>query len=882
MGLLEYFKKRDLNKTPEPGAGKKSRETQLRFVVQEHHASHLHYDFRLELDGVLKSWAIPKGPSLDPKVKRLAMMVEDHPFDYRNFEGIIPEGQYGAGEVIVWDKGFYKPLGEFDDRKSQEKELRRQLKTGALKFTLHGQKLKGDFAMVKTPAMGKNAWLLIKHEDKYATNNDITEEDMSVLSGETLESIAAKGGTNHSRSGKQVRKSRKKSAVNADPPSPGAEADIKSTLDTLSGDEMPRNIKPMLATLVDAPFDNAGWQYEVKWDGYRTLAYINNGQITLQSRNLKSFDERFFPIARLMKTWKINALIDGEIVVLNSQGISDFEALQNWRKESDGELVYFVFDLLWYDGKNLMKLPLEQRQSILNHILPAEDDHIRLSKTFRTGGKAFFQSAEKIGLEGIMAKKIDSTYHPDYRSREWLKIKTHGRQEVIIGGYTKKDASPKVFSSLLLGVYENGKLRYSGKVGTGFSESEQKEMMKLFHPLEIPESPFLNPPREKATWLKPELVCEIAYGEVTREGLFRQPAFKGMRVDKDPAEVKMETPAEAGKAIRTAQEEQANSGVPEIGNRKTSNAPGLFPDNSVDELVTKIKGRQLKFTHLNKVFWPDEGITKRDVLDYYHHVAEYILPYLKNRPLSLNRFPNGISGSSFFQKDVKGTAPEWADTYPYISEGEHKEYLVGSDEASLLWMVSLGCIEINPWFSKVDSPDHPDYCVIDLDPDKSNTFDQVITAALEVKKVLDIAGVPSFPKTSGSTGIHIYTPLHAKYSYDQSQMFAKIIVEEVHRRIPDFTTLERMVAKRGNKMYLDFLQNRPAATIAGPYSLRPKPGATVSMPLHWDEVKSGLRMKDFTMFNTIGRLQETGDLFKGVLGNGIDMKTALKKLKETP
>jgi bifunctional non-homologous end joining protein LigD len=474
-----------------------------------------------------------------------------------------------------------------------------------------------------------------------------------------------------------------------------------------------------------------------------------------------------------------------------------------------------------------------------------------------------------------------------------LKIKVHKRQEVIIAGFTKNADTPKSFSSLLLGVYEGGALQYVGKVGTGFSDKLQKEMMAKFKPLITDESPFKeipdvnkpsrfrpNPPKAKATWLKPELVCEVAFSEVTSDGVFRHPSFQGMREDKKAKEVIRESEIPTDEVVNDAapvENKKADKHAEAIKPPKGKERKTLL--NPTDETqVRQICGHDLKFTHLSKVYWPEDGVTKRDMFNYYYQVAEYILPYLKDRPMSLNRFPNGIHGPSFYQKDVKGKAPDWiTKTFPYTtSEGEHKEYLVGSDESYLLWMASLGCIEMNPWFSRVQSPDNPDYCVIDLDPDK-HTFDQVIAAALEVKKVLDEIGVPSYPKTSGSTGMHIYIPLDAKYSYDQSQMFARIIVDIVHAQIPDYTSLERMVAARKGKMYLDFLQNRPGATIAGPYSLRPKPGATVSMPLHWDEVKPGLTMRDFTIHNSIDRLKETGDLFKGVLGKGIDLEKTIKK-----
>lgn len=649
---------------------------------------------------------------------------------------------------------------------------------------------------------------------------------------------------------------------------------------------MPAKVKPMLATLVDEPFDNPDWMYEVKWDGYRAISYINEGYVDILSRNNKSFNDKYYPLRELLSQWAINVVIDGEIVVLNEKGQSNFGHLQNWRSEADGELAYYIFDILWYDGLNLMESPLNDRRKVLENVLPKDDDRIRLSQVFDVKGSDFFGAAEQMGLEGIIAKKKESTYSPDIRSKEWLKIKVHKRQEVVIGGFTKNEGSSKKFSSLLLGVYENKKLHYVGKVGTGFSEKLQNEMMAQFKPLIIDKAPFVevpdvnspsrfrpNPPKAKAYWLKPELVCEISFAEVTGDGVFRHPSFEGMRSDKKAGDVIREVEASTTATVNEIEHKEDHEilNAPQMGIRRTL----LNPNEETQ--VRKIHGHELKFTHLSKVYWPEDGVNKRDMLNYYYQVAEYILPYLKDRPQTLNRFPNGIKGMSFYQKDIKDKSPRWMDSFPYVtSEGEHKEFAVACNEDSLLWMASLGCIEMNPWFSRIQSPDNPDYCVIDLDPDKHH-FDQVIAAALEVKSVLDALNLPSYPKTSGSTGMHIYIPLAAKYTYDQSQMFGRLIANLVHDQIPEYTSIERQIKNRQGKMYIDFLQNRPGATLAGPYSLRPKPGATVSMPLHWDEVKPGLTMRDFTIFNTVERLKETGDLFKGVLGKGIDLEKTVKK-----
>jgi bifunctional non-homologous end joining protein LigD len=903
MGLEKYKQKRDFTKTAEPKSGSSKDKNKLMFVIQKHDASRLHYDFRLEMEGVLKSWAVPKGPSLDPKVKRLAMMVEDHPFDYRNFEGIIPKGEYGGGTVIVWDQGYYETIDPIKGKKAQEKYLISELKKGSVKVRMFGEKLKGEFALVRTNGMGENSWLLIKHDDEFSTKKDILKLDTSILSGKTIAQMEKNADSvwhsNHAekleaKQPKTQQKAGKKTKNGSDVAEVAQESallDAKAILKGAPKGAIPKGIKPMLATLVDGPFDDPDWQYEVKWDGYRALAFLNKGKAELLSRNNKSFNDKFYPIYKILSTWKLNAVIDGEILVLDDHGVSNFGALQNWRSEADGELVFYVFDILWHEGKDLRELSLVERQAVLNEVLPTDDDRVRISRVFDANGIDFFAAAEGMGLEGIMAKRKSSQYVTSNRSKEWLKVKLSRRQEVIIAGFTKNEDTSKLFSSLILAVWEKGKLTYVGKVGTGFSVSDQKDMLKAFKPYIQDKSPFTVVPdinklsrfqhkqlNAKATWMKPELVCEVAFTEVTDEGIFRHPSFQGMRMDKNAKEVVRELEAHTEDVVAAIEPTKAIHASAIRPPKPTIPKTLLNPKDETQ--VRKVNGKELKFTHLSKLYWPEDKVSKRDMFNYYYQVSEFILPYMKDRPQSLNRFPGGIHGKPFYQKDVRGKAPDWAKTFPYsTSDGEAKEYLLGDDVATLLWINTLGCIEINPWFSRAQSPDHPDYCVIDLDPDKHH-FDQVIQAALVVKEVLDSIGVPSYPKTSGSTGIHIYIPMGAKYTYDQTQLFARIVVGIVNDKIPEFTTLERMIAARKGKMYLDFLQNRPGATIAGPYSLRPKPGATVSMPLEWKELKLGLKMTDFTIFNAFERLRKKGDIFRGVLGEGIDLEAAIKKAKE--
>jgi bifunctional non-homologous end joining protein LigD len=876
MALTLYKKKRSFKDTPEPTGGKAA-STGLRFVIQKHDATRLHYDFRLEMEGVLKSWAVPKGPSLNPEDKRLAMMVEDHPYDYRTFEGIIPEGNYGAGTVIVWDEGTYEAL-EGDSKKEQEKLLLQQIKKGSLKFKLNGSKLKGEFALVKLKNAEKNAWLLIKHRDKYAKETDVTKKDRSVVSGKTIKTIE-KTSKNIWGSPPKKKSASKKSRKQR--------VEKKKTLTEGKKAPFPKTIRPMLATLVDQPFDEPGWQYEIKWDGYRAVGMINKGKADLISRNNKSFNEKFYPVVDALKKWSINAVIDGEVVVLNEKGISNFGSLQNWRSEADGSLFYYVFDILWLNGYDLKALPLTRRREILKDILPNENI-IRLSENFETSAIEFLATAAKMGMEGIMAKKEDSVYIEGDRTREWLKIKSNKRHEVVIGGFTKNEGTAKTFSALLVGVFDNGRLDYMGKIGTGFNDKMQKEMMAKMKKLETKKIPFTeepdvnkpsrfrpNPPKATVTWLKPELVCEVSYAEITTDGIMRHPSFEGLRTDKKAKDVKKEKAIPVEDIKETAKKEKPNKYTKPVTDKDRKTL--LNPTDETQ--VRKINGHEIKFTNLSKIFWPAEKYTKRDMLNYYYQVAPYLLPYLKDRPQSLNRYPNGINGKSFYQKDVTGKVPDWIKMEPYTTgEGEDKNFLVPEDEASILYMANAGAIEMNPWNSTIHKPNNPDWCLIDLDPSDKNGFDIVIKVAQATKEVLDNIGVIGYPKTSGSTGIHVYIPLGAKYTYDQCQMFARIIATQVNNILPDITSIERLTKARKNKLYVDFLQNRPKATLAAPYSLRPKPGATVSMPLYWEEVKKGLTMKDFTIENAMDRIKSEGDIFKPVLGKGIDLNKILEKL----
>jgi bifunctional non-homologous end joining protein LigD len=701
--------------------------------------------------------------------------------------------------------------------------------------------------------------------------------------GKASKSTAPKKGSGRRRS---VATKRKGATEDAAPFSTNPK-ELVQQLSSRKKKPFPKSISPMLASLASKPFDDPGWLYEIKWDGYRAITFLKDGKVDIISRNSKSFQLTYYPINEAFKNWTINAVLDGEIIVINQQGRADFAALQEWRSEADGELRYYVFDLLWLEGMDMTTLPLTERREALKELIPVNSELIIYSADFDTTGTTFFKQAQKIGLEGIMAKKKDSIYEPGKRTRNWLKIKTERTQEAVITGYTLNEGSNKLFSSLLLGIHENGELQYIGPVGTGFNRKMQEELMQAFKPLQTKRCPFKeipefnkpsrfrpNPPKATVTWLKPSLVAEVSYQTVAPGGILRHPSFKALRTDKKATDAKPEKAISPEKVFKQGKTTKQPTEKSIKGIRKTL----LNPTDATQ--VRNINGSSFTFTNLHKIFWPEQGYTKRDMLNYYYQVAQYIMPYLKNRPQSLNRFPNGINGKSFYQKDLTAQAPDWMKLFPYTtSEGEDKNFMVPEDERALLFMANSGAIEMNPWNSTILQPDHPDWCMIDLDPSPKNSFEQVIKTAQVTKEVLDELEVPGYPKTSGSTGIHIYIPLNAKYTYDECQLFGKLIATRVHDALPEFTSIERLTKNRKGKLYIDYLQNRPKATLAAPYSLRPKPGAPVSMPLFWEEVKPGLQITDFNISNALARIKREGDIFKPVLGKGIDMKKVLKRLQ---
>lgn len=819
MSLTHYFKKRDFEKTPEPQGGERAASSKrLAFVVQEHHASTLHYDFRLEIDGVLKSWAIPKGPSLDPHEHHLAVQTEDHPYDYRMFEGVIPEGSYGAGNVIIWDSGWYGPREE--DVLDNEKVLREELDKGHITFILHGKKLHGEFALIRMRNEAKrNEWLLVKKEDEFASKTDITKiQDTSIKSDLRVDDLGAHGKLPDLTSYPKV----------ASPP----------------------HLHPMLCTLVDAPFDREDWLFEIKWDGYRAIGSNVGGSVELYSRLDNDFSVKFLPVVGALKALTHNVILDGEIVVVDDQGVAHFEWLQNWAHASYGTLHYYVFDITWCDGRDIRSMPLRSRRALLKAIMP-KSDVLQYSDDVEVDGISLFKEMQQRGMEGVVAKRADSEYQEAARGDNWLKVKTQQRQEVVIGGFTEPRGSRKHLGSLLVGVYEKGIFQYVGHSGGGISDEQRRQLRERLMKFERQTSPFVSEPKPNAPvhWVRPVLVCEMSFSEWTKEGYMRQPQYKGMRPDKKPANVHREKP----KVV-------------------------LTKDAKTDKANTVGVHLPFEFTHLDKVFFPKHKYTKQDLVDYYIAVGEYILPYLKDRPCSMLRMPNGITGDAFFQKN-NDHLPTWVASADVFSESNHEDlhWIVGDTIETLLYMVQLGCVEINPWNSRIDTLDNPDWIVIDLDPE-GVTFDQVIEVAHVVHEVCDEWGIPTYPKTSGKTGIHISIPMHAKYTYEQAKNLAHLVVLEVNKRSPQLTSVERMPEKRKHKIYLDFLQNREGQTLAAPYSIRPTPDASVSTPLHWDEVKKGLRPSDFTIHTMPERLKRVGDLWRPVVGKGIDLAYILKKI----
>lgn len=824
MSLDLYNEKRRFNETPEP-EGKFDLKNASRFVVQRHKASRLHYDLRLEMGGVLKSWAVPKGPSMNATDKRLAIHTEDHPVKYLTFQGTIPKGNYGAGVMNIWDEGIFESAITSE---ASDKDLLQQYKKGDLKITFHGKKLKGSFALVRTNRGDKqNQWLLIKKKDEFATDLSYDAENFTALNIPEIEIVDYV----------------KQKALD-----PG------------------QFIRPMLATPAKEVFDNPDWIYELKWDGYRVMAHVAEGKANLYSRNGVAYSEKFNQITEELSSIPHSMVLDGEVVIVDEKGLPDFQKLQNYHPQNTkGTLRYYVFDLLHLNGMDTISLTLKQRKSLLPELLEGLEQVIYCDH-LEGMGSVFYNRAIEAGMEGVIAKKAESRYFPGVRSENWLKIKSIESAEVLICGYTDSIKGGNLFGSLILGSLDNGKLVYVGNCGSGYDNKEQKHLQKKLENLLIDENPFgkkLNLKGRKPNWIKPEMICEVKYSEITKSGLMRHPVYKGLRNDKDVVE--LDTPE-----------------IIEGSENPSNNSSGDSENTTNPEGTLEIGGFEVNLTNLDKIYWLEEGIRKYDLIDYYLNISETILPYLVDRPQNMHRHPNGIKGKSFFQKDNE-TLPSWIETYPVHSKSNDKiiEYMLCQNEAALLYMANLGCIEINPWSSRVQHPDNPDFTVIDIDPTDKNTFEEVIEVAQATKEVLDLAGITGYCKTSGSSGMHVYIPLAAQYSYEEARDFTKLLCYYIHEKTDPLTSMDRAVKNRKGKIYLDYLQNRSGQTLASAYCARPRRGATVSAPLQWDEVKPGLDKRDFTIFTMPDRISKLGDLFAPVLAKGVVIEEVLIRLENS-
>lgn len=828
--LDDYHKKRDFAQTSEPKGTVAPKRKELRFVVQRHHASRLHYDFRLEMDGVLKSWAVPKGPSLNPADKRLAMMVEDHPYSYRTFEGEIPKGNYGYGTVTIFDEGSYTPLeGE------GEKELLDGLKRGNLKVVLHGKRLRGEFALVKLKnGKEENAWLLIKHKDKYAVEEHYDAED------HVSEAVKKRG--------KEFRKSKKSATPTA---TKRRNKEVPENRDT--EEDKPADgsiVAPMLATLSEQVPDDTAWFFEKKLDGFRAITELNGKQVKLLSRNQVSFNKKFPSIAHIFEDVSQEAVIDGEIVAEDSRGKSNFQLLQHGEPlPGKYRLKYYVFDLLALDGNDLRDFPVVERKELLK-LFVKKWKHPQLQLVDFVGDDlpTALAKAKKEGWEGVMAKEAESRYLSGRRSSLWRKIKLQQSQEAIIVGYTGPEGGRKAFGALVLAVYSDSGLVYAGNVGTGFNDQQLQQLGDELQKLKVSDKPFDKTVKvanqNKVVWVKPKLIAEIVFSEWTREGHFRHPVFKALRDDKKIEEIKRIEP------IR----------------------------DMVNERELKFGRKVVKLTNQKKLYWPEDQIRKGDLIAYYEQVGELMLPFLKDKPISMNRYPNGIHEQSFFQKDLeRSSIPGWLKTVELSSEstGGTVNYLICNDLPTLLWIANMGSIEINPWLAPYKKKLNPTFAVLDLDPNGVD-FSEVIAVARTAKEILDAVNIKSYVKTSGSTGLHIYIHVGGKYDFEIARDFIQMVAELVHEQHEDITSLERSPSKRKNKMYLDYMQNKRAQTVVAPYSVRPKPGATVSCPLAWSEVEDGLTIGQFTMSTVLDRIATIEDPWADIFDQTANLKKAIQ------
>lgn len=848
MSLATYRKKRDFSKTDEP-SGKAARKAGNSYVIQKHDASRLHYDFRLELGGVLLSWAVPKGPSLDPAVKRLAVQTEDHPLEYGGFEGSIPEGEYGGGTVMVWDRGTWEPEG--DAKRAYEK--------GHLAFQLHGEKLSGGWHLVKTqrPGQKENTWLLFKAKDDAAKPGDrslLEEHEKSVLTGRDLKAIAAgkpgkrtasetarNGKASKTRAPSATRKTadepptQKSSAAGgagkttraASPARSPAKARVKSAREA-----MPLQIEPQLATLVSTTPEGDDFIHEVKFDGYRVLAYLDAGQVKLMTRGGEDWTARMPSLEAAVARLKAkSAILDGEFVALNEHGVTDFQLLQNsFSGKSQAPLAYYAFDLLYLDGADLRARPLIERKSKLQELLgrlPKSETTLRYSDHSRGGGARFFAEAAKLGLEGVVSKRADAPYRSG-RGPDWQKSKSQARQEFVIAGFTDPGGSRSHLGALLLAVRRAEQLVYAGKVGTGFSDRSLKDLHGRLAPLVIKTSHLLNAPRGAEArgvhWVRPELVAEVEYTAMTQDGLLRHPTFKGLREDKPSGEVVLEQPRVLAARSRT------KKAKPRAGASAT-------------------------LSHPDKVLYPEVGLTKQELADYYEQVSELMLPHVINRPLTLLRCPEGRQKQCFFQKHPGESLADGLVRVQVPSSDGKSEYAAIADARGLPALVQMGALEVHIWGALASDPEHPDRLVFDLDPAPDLDFQATMDGARALRELLEELGLKSWLKTTGGKGLHLTVPILPEAGWEEVKEFCRAVAEELTRRDPERYLATMSKTKRKGKIFIDYLRNGRGATFIAPYSPRAREGATIAMPIEWDDLSAKFKLESFTVQTAARYLQ---------------------------
>ena len=888
MSLETYRRKRDFKKTPEPSgsAGSSPPEEGRRFVVQRHRSSRLHYDFRLEIDGVLMSWAVPRGPSLNPVERRMAVHVEDHPLSYFDFEGVIPKGEYGGGDVIVWDWGTFEPE-ETDDPG-------RAISNGELKFRLVGEKLRGRFTLVKTrgSSSGPDDWLLIHKKDEAADPDwDVDSLPRSVKTGRTNDEILAG-----------------KDAV-WDSRAPAAMATID--LAGARAAPLPDFIVPMAATLAEGPFDDPDWLFELKLDGYRVEAVVDGPNVRLWTRN-KQDAARYFPdLANARPTWieAQTAIVDGEVVALDADGRPTFSLLQDragmgrfghrsaWpsRKGDDGfvaPIVYYAFDLLYLDGQLLTDMPLEQRKRLLRGVL-REHASVRYGSHVETDGKAFYEVVAEQGLEGLIAKLRTSRYEPGKRARSWLKIKIRREQEVVVVGYEPGKGARAALGSLILGVYKGDELHYAGEVGSGLTNRTIRQLKSELDAHAVDTPPVIDPPRIKgAVWSEPRLVVRVEFTEWTDDDLLRQAAYKGLEIGKDPRRVVREREVSARKAASTAENDAAKTPPtssatpkprPNIRSKSKPASPFLedprdrsdppqaaTPDEmaALEEMrkegTWEIGGQQIPLTNLDKVLFAEAGFTKRDLIRYYVTVAPVMLKYLRGRALNLSRWPDGVNGKTFWQKQIPYWAPDWIARwdYPEAGSSESQTYLVADRVATMAWLANHATIDMHPWTSRLESYRNPTYALIDIDPGTKTTFEEVVTLARIYRTALDHLGVTGLPKVTGKRGIQVWVPIKPIYTYPQTSAWVEALSRAVGATVPQLVSWEWAKTARRGLARLDFTQNAVNKTLVAPYAVRPVAGAGVSAPISWEELDDPqLRPDRWNIETVLARIEEVGDLF---------------------